>query len=175
LLANCQRNAWYIDYFAFSKGLYGREFPPLVVGRIYWDNWTIWKALASRKAVLDASHAVLAIHQNHDYGYHPLGKQGVWGDQQACRNYELAGGFRHLRTIESATHRFTDSGIQANFWHWYPHCREAVKHYRTRGGEIALHAWRNTIWYPLLNLTRPVRSALGFRGHRLRAKSKPQD
>src|SRR6266446_4177548 len=27
-----------IDYFAFTKGLY-REMPPLVVGRVWWDQW----------------------------------------------------------------------------------------------------------------------------------------
>ena len=41
---------------------------------------------------MDASESVLAVHQNHNYGYHPAGKTGVWTDELARRNYELAGG-----------------------------------------------------------------------------------
>ncbi len=63
--------------------------------------------------VVDASEAVMAVHQNHDYGYHPAGKAGVW---TRCleRNYELAGGRWHLRTIDDATHLLGPSGRQAH-------------------------------------------------------------
>jgi hypothetical protein len=170
LATNCQRNAWYIDYFAFSRGLFGADFPELVVGRIYWDNWTIWKALDSNKAVLDASQAVLAIHQNHDYRHHPKGKEGVWGDREARRNYVVAGGFPHLRTIANATYRITNSGVEHNPWHHFPYWLEVVKHFLSRGTEVTLHRWRNTVWHPLLNLTRPLRIRLGLRANRLRSR-----
>ena len=35
----------WIDYFVFSRGAYGPDLPPFVIGRVYWDNWLIWKAL----------------------------------------------------------------------------------------------------------------------------------
>jgi hypothetical protein len=60
----------WIDYFVFRKGLY-KELPDLVIGRVFWDQWLVWKARASGAALLDATDAVTAIHQNHDYGYHP--------------------------------------------------------------------------------------------------------
>jgi hypothetical protein len=59
----------WIDYFVFRKGLY-KELPDLVIGRVFWDQWLVWKARASEAALLDATDAVTAIHQNHDYGYH---------------------------------------------------------------------------------------------------------
>jgi len=96
-----RRTAEWIDYFAFSRGLYGPDMPPLVL-RVFWDNWLVWKALDSGKPVIDASRAVMAIHQNHDYSYHPQGKADVWTGEEAGRNAQLAGGWRHLRTIADA-------------------------------------------------------------------------
>ena len=99
----------FIDFFVFSKGLYS-GLPPLVIGRSYWDHWLIWKALSQGAAVLDASHYMVAVHQNHDYGYHPAGKQGTNEDALARRNIELAGGRQHLRTLIHSTHGITKNG-----------------------------------------------------------------
>jgi len=101
---NHQQSQDWIDYFVFTRGLY-REIPPLVIGRVGWDNWLVWKARSEGAAVVDATDCVVAIHQNHDYGYHPQGKQGVWQDEEAQRNYELAGGVQHIFTMDDATHR----------------------------------------------------------------------
>ena len=104
------RPPWFIDYFVFSLGLY-RDLPPLVIGRVGWDNWLIWKARAMGAAVVDVSQVFKAVHQNHDYSYHPNGVEGVWNDELANRNRELAGGESHLLTIEDATHEITASGL----------------------------------------------------------------
>src|SRR5262249_6309741 len=68
-----------VYFFLFPKGLYD-EVPPLIVGRDFWDHWLVWKALNSGAKVLDASRRVVAVHQNHGYGYHPLGRKGVHED-----------------------------------------------------------------------------------------------
>jgi hypothetical protein len=144
-----QAEAW-IDYFVFPRGLY-REIPALVIGRVGWDNWLVWKARAEGAAVVDASEAVTAIHQNHDYGYHPQGKQGVWQDEEARRNVELAGGMRHIYTMDDATHRLTREGIVPNAG------------YRLAPARRALRRGRAAAWHTLLDVTRPVRHALGLR------------
>jgi hypothetical protein len=159
---NQQRNAWYIDYFVFSRGLFGRNLAPLVVGRVFWDNWTIWKALDSKKVVVDASRAVVAIHQNHDYRHHPQGKAGVWGDEQAQRNLVLAGGWGHLRTIEDATKILRPTGIRSNRKrHWLSFRRHAGL-----TGRFLKHRVWNPIWFSVLDVTRPVRHALGLKARR---------
>jgi hypothetical protein len=109
-MAQARQRQYEVDYFLFSKGLFA-EIPPLVNGRIYWDHWLIWKALSSAAAVIDASFAVTAIHQNHDYGYHPQGMQGVFEDKLARHNYELAGNGKHLRTFEDSTHLLLRPGL----------------------------------------------------------------
>jgi len=108
-----KRGPEWIDYFAFSRGVYREELPPFVIGRVFWDNWLVWKALDSRYPVVDAS-AVLAVHQNHDYGYHPDGRAGVFHGVEACRNYELAGGWRHLRTIADAREALRGNRLKPN-------------------------------------------------------------
>ncbi len=158
-LSGQQRPPEWIDYFAFSRDLYGSSVPPFVVGRVHWDNWLVWKARDSRHPVVDASLVVMAVHQNHDYSYHPHGKQGVWHDGEAGRNHRLAGGWRHLRTIADATEVLCAYGLKPNTKrHW-----ASAKRYVTQGERVL----RFSVWQPVrlfvLGITRPLRHALGLR------------
>jgi hypothetical protein len=108
-----QRPVEWIDYFVFQRGTYTR-MPPFVIGRVGWDNWLLWKARSMKMPLVDASSVVMAVHQNHDYSYHPEGEKGVWQGEEAQRNYELAGGWTHLYFISDATHRLTSSGVKRN-------------------------------------------------------------
>ncbi len=107
------RTADWIDYCVFSRHTWA-EMPPLAIGRVWWDNWLIWKARSAKIPVVDVSPMTLAVHQNHDYSHHPDGKQGVWNGEEARRNYELAGGWTHCYTLEDASHRLTPAGIRRN-------------------------------------------------------------
>ncbi len=57
-----------IDYFIFKKGTFNK-IPKLVIGRIGWDNWLLWKARNKRIPLIDISDNVFTIHQNHSYNY----------------------------------------------------------------------------------------------------------
>jgi hypothetical protein len=158
LHTNKQRTPDWIDYFVFSRGLFV-DLPPLVVGRVHWDNWTVWKALEMKKPVVDASREVTAVHQNHDYRHHPQGKAGVWHGEEAGANYRLAGGWRHLRTIADAKEVLRADGLKPNAArHW-----AAVKRHVRQAGRVALYSIAQPIWFFLLGITRPLRSALGLR------------
>jgi len=151
-----QQPGWSVDYFAFRRGFYG-QMPALVIGRVWWDHWLVWRARAEGAAVVDVSEVVTAIHQNHDYAYHPAGAAGVWTDEQAKENYRLAGGQWHLRTIDDATHILGAEGERGNVRRlWAPCWRYA----RPRVVPA---------WFALLDLTRPVRRALGMQTKRARA------
>lgn len=164
-----QRTPEWIDYFAFSRGLYGRDLPPFVVGRVYWDNWLVWKAREAKYSVVDASAMVVAVHQNHDYAYHLQGKQGVFYGKESGRNYELAGGWNHLRTIADSTEVLREDGLKPNrLRHW-----SMVKRHARQAGRVLLYDMLLPIWFFLLGITRPVRRALGLRAgilHRSRQK-----
>lgn len=154
----------WIDYFVFSRGLYGAELPPFVVGRVFWDNWLVWKALDAKYPVVDASDVAIAVHQNHDYGYHPQGKQGVFYGDEAGRNYELAGGWNHLRTIADATEVLRKEDLKPNAMrHW-----STVKRYVRQAGRALLYDVFQPVWFLFLGRTRPARHALGLRREALR-------
>jgi hypothetical protein len=105
---NQQRPQEWVDYFVFTRGL-GRALPPFAVGRTCWDNWLIWHARTEGASVVDASDAVLAVHQNHDYSHHPQGEDGAWRGLEAKENLRLSGGRMHHHTINNATHCLTPS------------------------------------------------------------------
>lgn len=159
-----RRRPEWIDYFVFARGLYRDDVPPFVVGRVFWDNWLVWKALASNHSVIDASPSVIAVHQNHDYGYHPQGKDGVFSGAEAGRNYELAGGWRHLRTIADATEVLRHDGLKPNRLRFWP----VTKRYGRQAGRVFYHSGIERAWFFLLGLTRPVRWKFGLNAENLR-------
>ena len=158
-----QRLYYNIDYFAFSRGLF-IDIPPMAIGRVWWDHWLIWKASQQKAAVLDASEVVLAMHQNHDYSYHPEGQKGVWYGEGAQRNFRVAGGFRHLHTLEDATHRFTGQSVVPRRFFWLAPARRFVRRVVKRVRD----PMRVHMWHPALNATRRVRHAIGLRQGNIR-------
>jgi hypothetical protein len=147
-----------IDYFAFPRGLYA-QVPDLVIGRVGWDHWLVKEAANRGAAVVDVSEKVCAVHQNHDYGYHPQGMQGVWNDEEARRNLKLAGGAGGARTIEDAAFRLTETGITANRFAWMAPTKRKWRDVRraVRG------TLRTRVWHPLLDATRGARHAVGLK------------
>ncbi len=138
-----------IDYFVFPRGFYA-HLPPFAIGRAGFDNWLIWKARSLKAAVVDATQAVMAVHQNHDYSHVPGGRTWSYRGEEASRNLELAGGLRHLYVTFDATHRLDTNGLKRNF-----------------GGYLRLKVrWKNTMgpfgWW-ILELTCPIRHPLGLR------------
>lgn len=134
-----------IDYFVFPRGLYDR-LPPLVIGRCYWDNWLLWKARSVGAALVDASATVMAIHQNHDYAYHPEGYLGTLHGEEALENLQLAGGKRHIHTLMDATHELTPEGRVRRL----PFRRYILK-------------MKHFLWDILINRTFAVRKRIGLR------------
>jgi len=115
-----------IDYFAFSRGLYP-DMPALAIGRFWWDNWLLWKARSLEAKVVDASKAVLAVHQNHDYSHTTYGpsKEEMMASAECIRNARLTceqnpgdydDGFfwRYAYTIDDASYRLRPGGITGN-------------------------------------------------------------
>jgi hypothetical protein len=147
---NRQRPAQWIDYFVFRKGLYYRKIPEFVIGRPGWDNWLLWFAASAGVPVVDASEAVWAVHQNHDYSYHPDGEKGVWEGEEAQENYRLLSANRKFWTLEDATYRLRSSQLRKNRNRWFVKPRRWL---RSR--------WYS-VWFFFLDLSRPVRHKLGL-------------
>ena len=94
-----------IDWFVFPPAVF-YDMPGFLVGRAAFDNWMIWKA-RKRGPVIDATEAVIAIHQPHDYAHLAGGKNEAYYGSEAEYNRVLAGGSRHIYTLHDATHRMS--------------------------------------------------------------------
>ena len=140
-----------IDYFAFSRGLYP-AMPSLAIGRFWWDNWLLWKARSLGAKVVDASKAVLVVHQNHDYSHTSYGpsKEEMMASEECIRNARLtceqnpgdydAGFFwRYAYTIDDATYKLSPEGVKSNPRHLW----KQFKRYSSRpfgAARLALRA-----------------------------------
>lgn len=97
------RGATAIDYFVFPAGLFD-PMPPFVVGRARFDNWLVWRA-RRRGSVVDATRAVVAVHQSHDYAHVSGGLEEAHFGGEAIRNEALALEDGGIYTIFDASHR----------------------------------------------------------------------
>jgi hypothetical protein len=103
-----------VDYFAFSRGLFS-SIPAFSIGRTMWDNWLLFHARAVGVPLIDATEAIMAVHQNHDYQHVPGGIEAAWSGPEALRNQTLAAEMLVPFTIEDATHRLSTNGMSPNF------------------------------------------------------------
>ena len=103
--------------------------------------------------VVDVTADVLAIHQNHDFAYHPGGLAGIKADVESKRNRTLAGGQLHLYTLDHATHRLIEGHITDRPGRWHVPLSYLLRIY-----SIQVRYW-------LLEATFRARRALGlYRG-----------
>lgn len=73
------------DYFLFRRGIW-QGVPPVAIGRAAYDNVLIGFCLARGIPVIDATFAILAVHQYHGYGHVPGGIDQVFRGVEARRN-----------------------------------------------------------------------------------------
>lgn len=88
------------DYFVYRKGDLG-AIPPFAVGRFRTDNWLMWRALSHGLAFVDATEALMALHQPHGYNHAP-------GEVERFINDTLVGtDGGELKRLTDATHVLT--------------------------------------------------------------------
>lgn len=124
------------DYFVFRKDEALADIPPFAVGRPGWDNWFIYNARKSKYRVIDATKAIMAIHQNHDYGHVRIEHSGKpsgmnwdgWEGPEIRKQRELLKahqplGHQELFRLLDATHILTEKKLSAAVD--YQHLRRA--------------------------------------------------
>lgn len=90
-----------MDYFVYRpRGLFG-EIPPFVIGFYWFDNWLMRRAINAGVTTIDASAAVLCVHQKHPVRVQP-------DAAQAQENQRLTNGA--VSSIDGASHFLTTAG-----------------------------------------------------------------
>jgi hypothetical protein len=82
------------DYFIYPRQCF-EHVPDFAIGRAGWDNWMFYEARRQGWALVDGSHDIQIIHQNHDYSHLPQG-QPHYRLPETAENVRLAGGKRAI-------------------------------------------------------------------------------
>ncbi len=96
------------DYFIFPSACFQR-IPPFAIGRAGWDNWMIFEGRQQGWPVVDATEAIFAVHQDHDYAHLP-GGQPHHHTPETYENVRLAGGKRAIFHLRDANWRLSGEG-----------------------------------------------------------------
>jgi len=138
-----------IDLFVFRRGQYA-EMPPFAIGRTAYDNWLLWKTVASGIPLIDATEYITLLHQNHDYSHAPT--VDVWNGMEARDNRKWIKHWTNYYTIVHANWRLDADGkiVRATGWKYrlagtrqaFSHALRATRRLRTR-----IQTWRTTWRY----------------------------
>lgn len=104
------------DYFIFSRQAYP-EVPDFTIGRAGWDNWMIHHARKQPWKILDATHDITIIHQNHDYSHLPGGKIH-YHLPESKKNVALGGGEHLLDNLTDLDEMLVDGKVQRRPRSW---------------------------------------------------------
>jgi hypothetical protein len=107
------------DFFIFQKDQFA-DMPSFILGRAGWDNWMMFKARHSNIPLVDASAAITAIHQDHDYAHLP-GGEPHYRHPESNHNIKLAGGLETIFRLRDANWVITQEGIRKKKmaeWEW---------------------------------------------------------
>lgn len=152
LLKGKRNGPTWIDYFCFCRDLYRGKMPPFLIGRHGWDPWLTWFARNNNVPVIDASRAVVAVHQNHDYAYLKQGTAATVSDAEV--NYNLSLGdsatWRYY-AADSATEIVTGGRLRTH----------RMARFGTIKSRLVARGYR--VWFSCLKFTRPIRHRLGLR------------
>jgi hypothetical protein len=160
LIEGRQNSPSWIDYFCFSRELYYGKMPPFLIGRHGWDPWLTWFARKSGVPLIDASRAVLAVHQNHDYAYLKKGLLAQISPTEENYNVTLGGASGQIYyTTEAATEIIAEGALKVHRTAW-------LGPVKTR---LIVYGYK--IWWTCLGLTRPIRHRLGWRKKALEQSS----
>jgi hypothetical protein len=103
------------DYFIFPRDCF-TDMPEFAIGRAGWDNWMIYKARKEGWVTVDATDAILIVHQNHDYSHLP-GGQPHYHLPETYENIRLAGGREVTRfTLLDTNRRLVNDQLRRANW-----------------------------------------------------------
>ncbi|MBN2147143.1 MAG: hypothetical protein JW726_07125 [Anaerolineales bacterium] len=97
------------DYFIFPRSCFS-QIPAFAIGRAGWDNWMFYHARVQRWRVVNATDAITAIHQDHDYSHLPNG-QPHYRLPETAENVRLGGGPRTTFTLHDADYTLAEGQV----------------------------------------------------------------
>lgn len=160
------------DYFIFPRGCF-QEIPDFMVGRAGWDNWMIFKARWEHWRVIDLTHSLTVIHQNHDYAHLPGGIKH-YHQPETWVNVRLAGGRRTIFRLTDATHILRDGKLEKIPLTWERFWRE-VEIFPLVGLHSKLLGWISFAIFHPIKAFMEIRGWLIYKVNSLKRKDHSED
>jgi hypothetical protein len=152
VLTGKQNGPSWIDYFCFSRDLFYKKMPPFLIGRHGWDPWLTYFARKCEVPLIDASRAIVAVHQNHDYKYLKTGAATEYSNAEVSYNWNLGDDSTwHHYTAGAATELLIRGCLKRNWLAWLGPIRSRVV------------SGFDRVWFSFLKATRTIRHPLGLR------------
>ena len=135
------------DYFIFPAECY-KTVPDFAIGRAGWDNWMIYEGRRQGWHVVDATHDIQVVHQNHDYSHLPDGKPH-YKLPETFENIRLAGGERTIFTLQDTDAVLVDGKVKKAGVEWGKFWREVEIYPLIRLKSYALAQLFYSIFHPV--------------------------
>jgi hypothetical protein len=110
------------DYFIYPRQCF-QHVPDFAIGRAGWDNWMFYEARRQGWALVDGSHDIQIIHQNHDYSHLPQG-QPHYRLPETAENVRLAGGKRAIFNLLDSDRQLVNGILLTARMNWQKLWRE---------------------------------------------------
>ena len=124
-----------IDYVVYSKSISPPVLPPFPMPSGGWDPWFLFQHQRRGVPVIDLSHVVTVVHQNHETPGEARRKRRKWYRNAEVRaTIRQTGGFSSMITLREADYVMMDNGLERPPLPYYLLSRLA--RYRT---------WRNVL------------------------------
>lgn len=121
-----------MDYFIFPRSV-EIKLLPFTVGRPFWDNWFIYTMWRKGIPIIDATKAITAIHQNHDYKHIPrrIGEKYLGPEAYKNKSYLETKDIKYFCSLD-ATYILTKNGIKRamTLEHMHRKAVRIIKRYR---------------------------------------------
>lgn len=100
-----------MDYFVFPQNS-PLNMPAFVAGRPGYDGWLLYHARSLGITTIDATKAVMILHQNHGYKHRLGGEKRVLKEAEGKKNLNVAGGFLQMLTLRDTEWVLTKDGLK---------------------------------------------------------------
>lgn len=102
-----------MDYAVYSKSINPPVFPPFPMNSAGWDPWFLYAHRRRGIPVVNLTHEVTIVHQNHESRDATRRKKIAWrNDSKAMAAVRDAGGFSSMMTLREADYVLMASGLQ---------------------------------------------------------------